>query len=193
MVRRLTIVLAFAACAWPAAAAAKGGAFFNPQQLSLPSGHTARLHLWVLGNDLDGRTPSAAPPAGSVPVVFVHLRPSGRVLSFHGTPLDSKHRSLVSIRLPVPADYETWTVSVRVGAHVYRDDIDVGEVTRPPGAARAVPTAVTTPVANPPARTGGGTDSWPAVLAGLVLAGLAGLGLIRSSWQAHERRMLQRI
>ena len=188
MVRRLTILLVLGACmcAWPAAAAAKGGAFFSPQQLSLPSGHTARLQLWVLGGELDG---GRAPRVGSVPVVFIHLRPSGRVLSFRATPLDSKHRSVVSIRLPVPTDYETWTVTVRVGRHVYHDDIDEGAVTRPLSAARAVPT----PVAARPTTTASEPATSPFVLAGLVAAALAGLGLIRSSWQAHERRTLQRI
>jgi hypothetical protein len=188
MVRRLTILFALGACAWPAAAAAKGGAFFNPQQLSLAGGATAMLHLWVLGRDFDGRTPSAAPRAGGVPVVLVHLLPSGRVLSFRATPLDSKHRSVVSIRLPVPADYETWTVTVRVAAHVYHDDIDEGEVTRPISAARAVPT----PVATSPTTTNGEPAASPLVLVGLVASALAGLGLIRSSWQAQERRTLQR-
>jgi hypothetical protein len=186
MVRRLTILIALGACAWPAAAAAKGGAFFNPQQLSLPSGQTARLHLWVVGGDLDG---GRAPRAGSVPLVFVHLRPSGRVLSFRATPLDSRHRSVVSIRLPVPADYETWTVTVRADGHVYHDDIDEGEVTRPLSAPRAVPAAV----AARPTTTGSEPPASPFVFAGLVVAALAGLGLIRSSWQAHERRTLQRI
>jgi hypothetical protein len=188
MVRRLTILLALGACAWPAAAVAKGGAFFNPQQLSLPGGRTARLHLWVLGGDLDRRTRPAPPRAGSVPVVLIHLRPSGRVLSFRASPLDSRHRSVVSIRLPVPADYETWTVTVRVDGRVYHDDIDEGAVTRPLSAARAGPT----PVAARPTATGSESAASPFVLAGLVAITLAGLGLIRSSWQAHERRTLQR-
>jgi MYXO-CTERM domain-containing protein len=190
MVRRLTILLALGTCAWPAAAMAKGGAFFNPQQLSLPGGRTATLHLWVLGGDLDGRTSSAPPRAGSVPVVLIHLRPSGRVLSFPATPLDSRHRSVVSIRLPVPTDYETWTGTVQVDGHVYHDDIDEGAVTRPLSAARAVPTEVaaarSTTTRSEPAAS-------PFVLAGLAAVGLAGLGLIRSSWQARERRTLQRI
>jgi MYXO-CTERM domain-containing protein len=188
MVRRLTILLALGACAWPAAAMAKGGAFFNPQQLSLPGGSTATLHLLVLGGDFDGRTSSAPPRAGSVPVVLIHLRPSGRVLSFPATPLDSRHKSVVSIRLPVPTDYETWTVTVQVDGRVYHDDIDEGAVTRPLSAARAVPT----PIAARPTPTGSEPAASPFVLAGLAAAALAGLGLIRSSWQARERRTLQR-
>jgi hypothetical protein len=167
--RRIALCIAAAALAWPAAAAAKGGgAVFDPRFSTLLPGHTQRLHLMFFTVFDPGQPGVVRAKVGTIPLITIGSRRTGRVVSFRGSPVRHSAsdfrvlESAVPITVPSSTASEAWDVSVT----------DDGRVIPIEGQ-----TPVTFAAAKQPSTTqsaGGGTDAWVIVVLGSLTVVAAG-------------------
>jgi hypothetical protein len=176
--RRIGILVAIGFLAWPVSAAGKQGAMFVPHLSILLPGQPQTVRLFVLPVYSGWREVVPAPKTGTVPVVTMRSRGTGRMLRFRGTPIRRISGgpftdSIVRIILPHSSASQTWEVSVSAGGRAYPSELDSrvtipGEPTSPSNLAHPVTGS-----------RGAEALGWPVVLAALMVAVGAGFVLTR--------------